>query len=439
MTLLPSSLRGRTLLVVFAAVLISQLITHVFIWEYKRFAVFSTAAVVSRYVNLLRVAMTVSPKESHAVLLETLHGRSGTRSRPGEAPPASHGESSSFARLVAESLSPELDLGTALPAAHENSGSGMAVGFEAGGEQHWLLLDGPALAPWRPWLMLAGTIGAVLALSAFLVHNMTRPLRSLSEAARAFGTGLAKPVVPAGPREIRELAEGFNGMLKQIEANDRERDVMLAGLPHDLRTPISRLKVRAELIDNEDARDGFRRDVQDIEHIAEQFVQYVRCFGAPDSARATVDFAALVAERVGRWVSSGNDVRFCAPPDGVVTAGDGVALSRLVDNLIGNAVQHGSPPIELAVAKGETGSVMLVVRDHGSGIPESERSQALEPFTKISRDRGTKGSVGLGLAIVTRVARSHGGVVQLRNLGNAGFEVQVTLAPCQPRPATAFP
>jgi two-component system osmolarity sensor histidine kinase EnvZ len=169
--------------------------------------------------------------------------------------------------------------------------------------------------------------------------------------------------------------------------------------------------------------------VQDIEHIAEQFVQYLRGFGASQSNREPINLAALVDERVRRWVSAGHDVCVSVSPNSPVMSGDSVALSRVVDNLIGNAIQHGAPPIELEITAGESGRVSLVVRDHGSGIPDAEQPHALEPFTKVSQARGSKGSVGLGLAIVARVVRSHGGDLQLRNRENEGFEVQVTFAP----------
>jgi two-component system osmolarity sensor histidine kinase EnvZ len=428
MTLLPNSLRVRTLLVMFSAVAITQLITYVgIIREHKQFNISSTITIVSRYVQLMKTAIAASPKESHAALLGGLTERTGMRVRQGDAPPAGPVDTSPVVRGIIKDLKSELGPDAiVVVTSREDRRRFLSVGFQAGGEQWWLELDGPATTAWVPLLMIAGTIAAVLALSAFLVCNMTRPLRSLSEAARAFGSGLSKPVVPAGPREIRELADGFNAMVEQIDANERERNVMLVGLPHDLRTPISRLRVRTELLDDEEAREGIRRDVRDIEHIAEQFVQYVRGFDPSSATREPVDLTALVAERVGRWVSSGNDVRLSQPSVGPVIEGDAIALARLVDNLIGNAVQHGSPPIEVEIVRGGTDGVALVVRDHGTGIPYEEQSRVLEPFTKVSTARGTKGSVGLGLAIVTRVARRHGGHVQLRNLGTTGFEVNVT-------------
>jgi two-component system osmolarity sensor histidine kinase EnvZ len=427
MTVLPKTLRARTILLVCAAVLIAQAITLVRFLDRDEFIASGAAGAVASYIRLLQAAMASMPPEKHTALLATFEGPTGMRILPDKAQfttpvdrnPPDHG----FVKL----LRAELGSDTIVLKSAEASPLTFFVGFEAGGQKWWLVLDGPKSELPERLLGLAAIVVVVLGLSAPFVLGMTRPLRSLTDATRAFESGRLMSVPLTGPREIRELAERFNQMLVRIAANDRERTVMLAGLPHDLRTPISRLKVRAELVEDRDAQAGFRRDVQDIEHISQQFVQYLRGFDGPALERSPLNLVGLVSERVERWANGGNDVRMTVASGNAPVNGNRVALERLTDNLIGNAIQHGAPPIEIEIAQSEAARVQLVIRDYGRGIPESAQSTALEPFTQLSAARGTKGSVGLGLAIAARVVRAHGGELQFRRRGAACFEVRVTL------------
>lgn len=177
-------------------------------------------------------------------------------------------------------------------------------------------------------------------------------------------------------------------MLARIEANERERTVMLAGLPHDLRTPISRLKVRAELVEDREVREGFRRDVQDIEHISQQFVQYLRGLDGPALERRPLNLVGLLGERVERWVKGDNDVRMTAASGNVVVNGNRVALERLTDNLIGNAIQHGAPPIEIEVARSDAGRGPRAARRTRSW-PWHSRERAVDSARAVySTERG---------------------------------------------------
>jgi two-component system osmolarity sensor histidine kinase EnvZ len=427
MSLLPKTLRARTILVVFAAVLIAQAITLVRFLDRDEFIASGAAGAVASYIRLLQAAMASMAPEKHTALLATLQGSTGMRILPDEAQFTTSMDRNPPGHGFVKFLQAELGSDTVVLKSTDASPLTFFVGFQAGGQKWWLVLDGPKSQLPERLMGLAAIVVVVLGLSAPFVLGMTRPLRSLTEATRAFESGRTTSVPLTGPREIRELAERFNQMLARIEANERERTVMLAGLPHDLRTPISRLKVRAELVEDSDAREGFRRDVQDIEHISQQFVQYLRGVDGPALERSPLNLVGLVGERVERWVKGDNDVRMTVASGNVVVNGNRVALERLTDNLIGNAIQHGAPPIEIEVARADAGRVQLVVRDHGRGIPESEQSTALEPFTQLSAARGTKGSVGLGLAIAARIVRAHGGELQFRKCGDACFEVCVTL------------
>ncbi|MBL8484147.1 MAG: hypothetical protein JNJ60_18265, partial [Rhodocyclaceae bacterium] len=240
---------------------------------------------------------------------------------------------------------------------------------------------------------------------------------------RSLGEGHARPVQPAGPAEVRTVALNFNAMLEQLQANERERAVMLAGLPHDLRAPLSRMKLRLAMLDDDDARDGLQRDCAAIEHLAEQFVAYLRGLQPAAQSMLRLDLAHLVRETVARYAGAGRDVRVVEAEEGDIS-GDRAALVRLFDNLIANGLSHGAPPVELAVRRrGER--MVLAVRDHGPGIAPEQRARALEAFVQLDTQRQTEGACGLGLAIVERIARAHGAELVLDQAAPQGLLVEV--------------
>jgi two-component system osmolarity sensor histidine kinase EnvZ len=232
-------------------------------------------------------------------------------------------------------------------------------------------------------------------------------------------------VTPGGPQEIRVLAQRFNAMLEQLERNERERNVMLAGLPHDLRAPLTRLRLRLALLDDE-TRAGIARDADDIDRIAAQFIAYLRGAWGDGERREELMLLEWVAARAARYAGAGHAVTVRGDASVRVEA-DAEALGRLLDNLIDNAQRYGADPVEIDVAA-QRGLARITVRDHGPGIAASDIARALEPFTRLDAARAGSGSCGLGLAIVERIARAHGGTVALRATDGGGLTVDITLA-----------
>lgn len=313
--------------------------------------------------------------------------------------------------------------------------SGLWIGFVAGDERWWLILPPPRFEPKsmpaEQWLWLAIALAVLIAVAAFFVRGIVGPLRRLGDAVVATGDGRAHPVFPEGPMEVRQLAEQHNRMVSQLAHAEAERNEMLAGLTHDLRAPLARLRVRLALLENDSERAGLERDGEDMERIVGQCLSFLRSEVDHAQAPASLRLADAVSDEIARQSELGRPV--------AMTVGSGAGacevaidhgdLQRVLDNLIGNALQYGKPPVEIALSVQEPGGVMLTVRDHGPGIPATQRARVLEAFVQGEAARATRGSCGLGLAIVRRIVERRQGTVSLSD-GEGGGLVVTIVFPC---------
>jgi len=275
-------------------------------------------------------------------------------------------------------------------------------------------------------VMWLGGLGAILLLAAWFSWHITRPITSLAHAADRLAAGTPERVEPAGPHETRVLGERFNAMLDALNESDRVRRTLLAGLPHDLKGPLSRMRLRTEMVDDPALKDGLRQDAEDMQHIVDQFIGFVRGTDPATYHFTPIDLSDWLRERLHTWRGTGCEVELTSAADDVLVAGDAVALGRLVDNLIHNALQHGAPPIHVALSAGD-GHALLTVADHGQGIPPERRAEALQPFSRLDAARSRTGNVGLGLALVDAIARAHGGGISLEQGPHGGLQVNVRL------------
>jgi len=261
--------------------------------------------------------------------------------------------------------------------------------------------------------------GALMTAIAFLyMRNQLRPITRLAEAAAAFGRGHTEPYSPAGATEVRAAGHAFLDMRARIERHIEQRTMILSGVSHDLRTPITRLRLGLSLLDEED-REPLERDVEEMQRLIDTFLDFARG-DAETAASEPTDPVALVreivsdAQRAGQAVSLGS------------LAGEGVvplrprALRRAVENLVGNGVRYGNEA-RVSVWLSAT-SLRIRVEDDGPGIPASQREVALRPFVRLDPARNQdKGSgVGLGLAIAADIAKAHGGVLRLGSSDDLG-------------------
>lgn len=262
--------------------------------------------------------------------------------------------------------------------------------------------------------------GVVMTLIASIyLRNQLRPIKRLARAAEAFGRGRHEPYTPAGAVEVRAAGNAFVDMRNRIERQIEQRTLMLSGVSHDLRTPLTRLRLGLSMLE-EDEVDPLMRDVDDMQGMLDEFLNFAK--GAAEGDPEDIEPFAFVSEIVAEAKRAGRDVTIM----GAEGEGEGmvklrrVAMRRAVDNLISNAVRYGARA-EVSVMLSDK-TLRIRVEDDGPGIPENRRSEATRPFTRLdpARNQDKGGGVGLGLAIATDIARAHGGVLRLGESARMG-------------------
>jgi signal transduction histidine kinase len=283
----------------------------------------------------------------------------------------------------------------------------------------------PDALPWRLALTLVVLLASVLALSYVAVRWVVRPLQQLTAAAQALGEDLNRPPLPEdGPREVQQAARAFNTMQQRLAAFVDERTRMLTALSHDLKTPLTRMRLRADLMDDDELRQRFESDLKEMEAMVTQTLDFMRGLGGHE-ARQAVDLDTLLEGLQADQRAMGRDVqvrgRVAAPVMGLPSL-----LRRALGNLVDNAVLYGGSATLQVDDTPE--AVTLRVCDHGPGIPAAELARVFEPFYRLeaSRNRAT-GGTGLGLGIARNIARAHGGDLQLHNRAEGGLEARFTL------------
>lgn len=279
--------------------------------------------------------------------------------------------------------------------------------------------------PWRLALTLGVLSIAVLVLSFVAVRWVTRPLHVLAEAAEALGRDINRPALSEqGPLEIQQAARAFNTMQTRLSRFIEDRTRILAAMSHDLKTPITRMRLRADLLDDEELRRRFEADLKEMESMVTHSLEFMRGLGGNEQ-RQPVDVMALLEslqsdnEAMGRTMRVDGQAR--APYPAVVSL-----LRRCLGNLIDNAALYGN---SVTVKVEDTPQCLtLRVLDEGPGIPDSELEKVFEPFHRLeaSRSRET-GGTGLGLTIARNIAQTHGGDITLRNRPGRGLEAVLTL------------
>ncbi len=270
-------------------------------------------------------------------------------------------------------------------------------------------------------LMALGVIGFAIV----LVRWMTRPLRTFADAAQRLYCGADHAPVPEeGPREVRELATAFNEMQGRIKRLIDDRTEALAAVSHDLKTPLTRLRLKSEAIEDQAMAATIRADLAEMEQMLDQTLAYLSGATAHEPMRA-LDLAALVQTLADEAADAGAPVEV-AGLSRLAVEGRPLALRRALGNLIGNAVKYGERAFIRVEAEGQ--AAMVVIEDHGPGIALADIERAFQPFQRLepSRNRQT-GGFGLGLAIARSIIEGHGGTIALGNRPEGGLRVRVRL------------
>jgi two-component system osmolarity sensor histidine kinase EnvZ len=432
-TLWPRSLFGRLVLLLFVVVALAAVATAV-MFNRDRAALIARQFSDTKIVQLkaLRAAIESTDESHRRETLARLGTEYGVRIVPQAERPLIGGPplGPAMAQLeghLKEALGPD----TAIRAAPRLGQ--LFVHVKAGDAGYWIgfpVTSRPPddAIPWRA-VVWALTIVVLLLVAAFaFARYLARPLTDLKAAVERVGRGETPPPLPeSGPSEISAVNHGFNAMIASLRQIERDRAVLLAGVSHDLRTPLARLRLGIEMSTRDDAaRAGMAADIDEMDRIIGQFLDFARDDAA--SVPQPADLNRLLATSVERYARAGHDVRF--------TAGDipplplrETAMSRLLSNLVDNALAYGAPPVEVATSR-RGNHVLLDVADRGAGIAPSDAERLKQPFIRSGASRaradGAAGA-GLGLAIVERIARVHGGTLDLLPREGGGTVARVTL------------
>jgi signal transduction histidine kinase len=281
----------------------------------------------------------------------------------------------------------------------------------------------PELQRWAVWLTFVALSSAIVCTIA--TRRFVRPIRQLAEAVHRFGVNpQAPPLAESGPQEFREVIRAFNTMQAQIQKFVAYRTMMLAAISHDLRTPLTRVRLRGEYIDDETQQARLFRDVDEMQKMVDGALAFFRG-DADEEATTTFDLAGVLQTIANDYADQGIAINYLGPAHAIYS-GRPFSLKRAFTNLIDNAVKYGTPPeVEL---KCQQKSVAVAVRDKGPGIPPDALARVFAPFFRVDRSRNrATGGVGLGLTAAQAIISGHGGEITLRNQRGGGLEALVTL------------
>jgi signal transduction histidine kinase len=421
----PRSLFGRLLLILVCALLAAQAMTFGSIWYERSLASRSMMrAYLARDVASAIAMLERLDASERAGWLDRL-GRNNYRYRLGRSPAITGPDP--LADEIAADLSSQLKGAYAVTAGRGTDGrprlelrlkDATPVAIE-------ILAGAMPLSGWLPFVLAAEF--ALLAVAAWLAVNLaTRPLSQLVRAAQAWtpnsrGVRMAE----AGPSEVTGPARAFNAMQARIDAHLEERSRILASIAHDLQTPITRMRLRAELLDSEDERGRWLRDLEAMQALVAMGIEYARSAAAPSEPARKVDVDALITALAADYQDAGRAVDVNARAEaGILT--HPLALRRILSNLVDNALKFaGAASIETSVQRGW---LCVAVLDAGPGIPEEHLRRVVEPFYRIEQSRNPDtGGTGLGLAIAEQLALQCGGRLELSNRPAGGLCAAVWL------------
>jgi two-component system osmolarity sensor histidine kinase EnvZ len=289
-------------------------------------------------------------------------------------------------------------------------------------------LTGLEDANFSPLIFFLVIIGILSVAGGWLfVRQINRPLKALEKAAIDVGHGeFPDPLTERGTSEIVSVTRAFNQMSKGIKQLENDRNLLMAGISHDLRTPLTRIRLAAEMMsaDEDYLKDGIEQDIDDMNNIIDQFIDYIRHDGKDNIELCDINY--LIDEVVNLENRTDRQILFTSQSCPLIPV-NAVAIKRVISNLIHNALRYTDGDIIIkSGADKKAKQVYFTVSDQGQGIPESQMERLFQPFTQGDTARGTEGS-GLGLAIIKRIIDAHNGTVKLANLPSGGLQVTVTL------------
>ncbi len=427
---LRSTLRARLFFLLTAAMLLSALAwAAIFAYSEQEPRARQLAQLLTSVANLTRSAVVAADPARRIELIEELSRQEGIRIYVAEDDDRTKSpQDDRFLELVQDNLV-------------RNLGADVKLSLELNGERaifmrvsidhdaYWIALPMNRLHPshslqWIGWGTLAA-FSALLAATVF-VARLTRPLRAITQAAGQIGAGgRPAPIEPSGPEELRAVARAINSMNRDLAQLDQDRALILAGVSHDLRTPLTRLRMGIELsVIDEEMRNAMESDVEEMDRTIGQFLDFARTDeGEP---MQQTDLKALLEELGEKYLRRNIALNSTLETPPLMDVRP-KALRRAIANLVDNALRYApGSAIDLCLSMGNN-TVAIEVADRGPGIPPAEAERLKRPFTRLDNARSNAGGAGLGLAIVERVARQHGGTLDLLPREGGGLVARVTI------------
>ncbi|MGH8397221.1 MAG: ATP-binding protein [Gammaproteobacteria bacterium] len=441
----PRSLFGRLMLVLIAGFIVAQIVaTFLSLHERDQALVtFSNQQFVQRDVDAVRLmdSLPASDRAQVAGILTsprlTVTLETEADDPTGALPPDA--EAAEFQAQLRQQLSGHVVRGYMLhvPVPEQARSAPFEVGYRTRSVTQVQLTDGAwvrldflrplQLAGW-PYPLLVDILVlliAVIVLSLIAVRWMTRPLSALSSAADELGRDIRRAPVPeTGPAEVRRAAHAFNEMQTRLVRYVEDRTRLLTAISHDLKTPITRMRLRAELLEDETLKDKLVRDLRDMENMTNATLDFLRGLEVSEQTQP-IDLMALLESVQADAVETGQTVGLQGSIHRAFS-GRPQALRRCLENLVGNAVRYGKRA-DIRVEDGDA-AVTIHVRDTGKGIPEDQLEKVFEPYFRLEEARSQAGGgTGLGLGIARNVALLHGGTLTLHNHPEGGLEAILIL------------
>jgi len=382
-------------------------------------------------VNYTRASLIAAHEDRRLALLTELSGREGVRVYAAdfmediEPLPADP-----FINLIAQKIRERLGEETIITVNHYGI-PGLWISFNVEQDDFWVVIpkiqvDRPF--PWH-WLWWGALIGLLSLLGAYLITaRINRPLNLLIQAADRLRNGEPAPRLPEDSMdELQEVSKTFNSMAESLVRLDNERTLLLAGVSHDIRTPLARLRIAVELLPDEGCENlklGMIEDIADMDNIIHQFLDFVR--GVEGEPTKMMDINVLLQSLAERQARAGRELQLKLSSTYFIPLRP-LAMQRLLDNLVGNAYTYSKGKVAVE-SKITAEKIIISILDNGPGIPAEHAERLLRPFERMDSARNkNEGGSGLGLAICNRIAKLHRGSLELINRPEGGLEARLTL------------
>lgn len=429
MKLVPRKLQVRIVLLILVLLLAGQA-AALRLFEYFELEPRANAGALQivSTVSLTRAALLAARPDRRLPLLQALNQSEGIRIYPidyfEEIEPLPNEK---LIQLIVHKVRAQLGVNTIVAVNHLGL-TGVWVSFSIFGDSYWVVIPRVQTQHPFPWEWL-GWGGVVIALSLFgawlIMKRISQPLNLLTQAADAIGRGEPSRTLPEiGTDEFLRVIRAFNGMSDALARTESDRNLLLGGISHDLRTPLARLRLAVEMLpQGEGFKPGMEQDIADMDAIIAQFLDFIR--GAEGEVANMGSLNDVIRDTASRYRREG---KFLQLELGVLPEIKlrPLAMRRLLTNLIGNAYHYGGGKVQITTQVADQ-RVILSVRDHGQGLPQGEAERLLRPFERLDIARGNNSGSGLGLAIAARVARIHGGDLKLLNHPEGGLEARVEI------------